>query len=403
MMNKLFSKYKEFITYAVGGIITTILHIVMFAILTFIGIKYYIANIITLISIKTIAYFINKIFVFKTKCKNKKELIEEVLKYIFSRIFTLIIDYFGLILLVELLHINVMIGKIIVLIIVVLINYFLCKKYVYKEDMNMLEKIKKHWFILTIILISIARFLFTYKLPTFYLLNMKYDDFLMINYIKNLKNHIYLGTYQPLTLIKGPLFAFLLFIMNLYKISFASGLTVLYILAALFFTLSLKYIVKDKKYLIIIYLILLFNPVTYSQDLFQRLYRNSISFIELFLFLGSMIRILFSNDKRIINYVIFGISLSLMFLTREDNIWTYPILLFIPIYTFIKNRNIKNILLNIIPFVILFGSLNIVSLINYKHYGIYTYNEIQKSEFHNTYKKILQIKDDEKKRKGNAS
>ena len=34
------NKYKEFIKYGIGGGITTILHILLFAFLTFIGIKY---------------------------------------------------------------------------------------------------------------------------------------------------------------------------------------------------------------------------------------------------------------------------------------------------------------------------------------------------------------------------
>ena len=58
---------------------------------------------------------------------------KEVTKYIFSRLFTMVIDYFGLILLVEVFKLNEMIGKTIILIVVVIINYFLCKKYVYKK------------------------------------------------------------------------------------------------------------------------------------------------------------------------------------------------------------------------------------------------------------------------------
>ena len=135
-MNKikeLIKKHKEFISYGFWGGVTTLLHIVLFWILIKLGIKYYIANIITLITIKTLCYFVNKIFVFKSKCKNKKELSKEVIKYIFSRLFTMVIDYFGLILLVEVFKINEVIGKVIILIIVVIINYFLCKKYVYKK------------------------------------------------------------------------------------------------------------------------------------------------------------------------------------------------------------------------------------------------------------------------------
>ena len=86
----------------------------------------------------------------------------------------------------------------------------------------------------------------------------------------------------------------------------------------------------------------------------------------------------------------------LMFWTREDNIWIYPIILFLIVYSIYKERKIKTLVISIIPIIILQLLLNIVSFVNYKYYGIYTYNEIEKSEFHNTYKKILQIKDDEK-------
>ena len=133
-MNKDFlKKHQEFISYSFWGVVTTILHILLFWILVNINIKYYIANIITLIVIKTIAYIVNKLFVFKTKCKNTLELFKEIIKYILSRLFTMILDYFGLILLVEVFNLDEIIGKITILIIVVIVNYFLCKYVVYKK------------------------------------------------------------------------------------------------------------------------------------------------------------------------------------------------------------------------------------------------------------------------------
>ena len=133
-IKKFIKNHKEFISYGFWGGITTLLHILLFWFLTKIGIKYYIANIITLIIIKALAYIVNKIFVFKTKCKNKKELLKEIIKYIFSRLFTMLIDYFGLILLVEVFNMNELLGKIIILVLVVIINYFFCKLFVYKKE-----------------------------------------------------------------------------------------------------------------------------------------------------------------------------------------------------------------------------------------------------------------------------
>ena len=402
-MNKikeLINKHKEFINYGFWGVITTLLHIALFWLLTKIGIKYYISNLITLVTIKSLAYIVNKFFVFKTKCKNKKELLNEIIKYILSRLFTMIIDYFGLILLVEVFKINELIGKIIVLIVVVIINYFLCKKIVYKNEDDSMKKIKeflkKYWFVLSIILLCVLRFLFTYKLPSFYLFRMSHDDDLYVKFLYSLLRGDYLGSYDVRTIIKGPVFAFILFVSKLYKMSFSSFFTIIYIISCLFFLSSLKNIIKEKKYLIIVFLVLLFNPVTFSSDLFQRLYRSSISITELLFFLGSVIRVLFSKDIKARNYMLLGISLSFMFLTREDNIWTYPVLLFIIFYHIFKYKKIKLVILSLTPIMILITSKNIISIVNYKHYGIYTYNEIQESEFHNTYKKILQIKDDEK-------
>jgi putative flippase GtrA len=126
-------KHKEFIKYGFWGAITTLLNLFLYWLLIKVGIDYTISNIITLITIKTLCYFVNKIFVFKTKCKSKKELSKEVIKYILSRLFTMALDYFGVILFVEVFRVDKIISKMIVLVIVVLVNYFLCKKYVYKK------------------------------------------------------------------------------------------------------------------------------------------------------------------------------------------------------------------------------------------------------------------------------
>ena len=134
-IKKFINKNKEFISYCFFGGLTTILNLLLFWVLN-IFFKYYVANIITLIVIKTLTYLLNKFFVFKTRCKSNKELIKEILEYIASRLFTLLIDYFGLILIVEVFNINKIIGKIIVLIIVVIINYSLCKRIYKKENRN---------------------------------------------------------------------------------------------------------------------------------------------------------------------------------------------------------------------------------------------------------------------------
>jgi len=265
-----------------------------------------------------------------------------------------------------------------------------------------MKYIKKYWFIISIVFIILLRFLYSYKIPSFYLGGMQYDDELMLFQGQSLKSGNYLGAYNSTTLIKGIVFPLVLAFSNITKISYSSLFTILYISACLYFVLSLKKIINNKTFILITFILLLFNPISYSSDLFQRLYRNSISIIELLFLLGTIIRIIDNknyDNKAIIDYFILGVIMSLMFLTREDNIWTIPILITLFIYKLYKNVKIKNIIINLIPAIVLVISLNIVSAINYNHYGIYTYNELKDSSFKDAYLNILRIKEDKKKDK----
>ena len=127
---------EETILYIIFGIITSLLNILLFSIFNYIGINYLISNIITLIIVKIVAYICNKMFVFKSRCNNFKELFLEFIRFFFSRFITLLIDYFGLIIFIELFGIDKTISKIIITVVVVVINYFFGKKYVFKNSMN---------------------------------------------------------------------------------------------------------------------------------------------------------------------------------------------------------------------------------------------------------------------------
>ena len=257
--------------------------------------------------------------------------------------------------------------------------------------------IKKNWWIIAIIvLVTIVRALLSFNLPSFYLNNLRYDDKLMISQLNSLKEGNYLGEYNDRTLVKGIAYPVFLYIASCLNIGYSGFLTMLYILACMFLTFSLRRIVKNKFMLIIIYIFLLFNPVSFSSELFQRLYRNSLSIIELLFFFGAVINIICAKKKGIISHLFLGLIMSIMFLTREDNIWTIVIYVILVIYKLYKQFSIKTLLVSIIPAIIIAIILNIVSYINYLNYKIYTYNEISNSSFKKAYIKMLQVKDDER-------
>ena len=126
-------KNKTTVLYILFGLITSLINFTLFYILCNLKIEYKIANLITLIVVKLIAYLLNKYYVFKSKTKNLIELVKEFIRFISARFMTFIIDYFGLIFLIDIINIPKLFSKILIIIIVIIINYYMSIKFVFKR------------------------------------------------------------------------------------------------------------------------------------------------------------------------------------------------------------------------------------------------------------------------------
>lgn len=135
MINKLYIKYKEIIWYLVFGILTTIVSLITYFLLTYTVIDVnnpfmlQIANIISWVTSVTFAYFTNKKYVFKKKEKS----IREALTFYLSRLSTLLLDMLLMFILVTKLNMNDKICKLIIQIIIMILNYILSKLLVFKK------------------------------------------------------------------------------------------------------------------------------------------------------------------------------------------------------------------------------------------------------------------------------
>lgn len=126
-------RIKELFLYGIGGVGTMLLNIVMYRLLLFI-MDYRIANLITLIVTKLAAYVWNKMAVFKTSHNSIKGFLAEFGRYILARGFTGLVDYFGLIMAVEIFGFSKVYSKYALQIIVILLNYILGKLAVFTKS-----------------------------------------------------------------------------------------------------------------------------------------------------------------------------------------------------------------------------------------------------------------------------
>ncbi|MBO4553941.1 GtrA family protein [bacterium] len=79
------STAKEVIAYLVCGVLTTVVNVAVYHILYKLGCGVTTSGVISVICAKIFAYLSNKLFVFNSKCENKKELGKEVWRFVLAR------------------------------------------------------------------------------------------------------------------------------------------------------------------------------------------------------------------------------------------------------------------------------------------------------------------------------
>lgn len=136
-MIKIYKKYEELINYLIIGILTTIVSLVTYYLLTLTILdannKVYlqIANIISWLASVTFAYFTNRKYVFKVKNKSN---IKECLNFYISRISTLLIDMIIMYIFVSILKFDNKIVKLIAQVVIIILNYILSKFIIFKSS-----------------------------------------------------------------------------------------------------------------------------------------------------------------------------------------------------------------------------------------------------------------------------
>lgn len=138
-VRNLYNKYKEVINYLIFGVLTTIISLATYYILTFTllnpskSLELQIANIISWCVGVLFAYFTNRKFVFDSVNDNK---IKEFITFIEARITTLILDMLIMFIFVTTLKLNDQIFKLVSQVLVIIGNYILSKLVVFKRYDN---------------------------------------------------------------------------------------------------------------------------------------------------------------------------------------------------------------------------------------------------------------------------
>lgn len=134
---ELFNKYKEVIMYLIFGVLTTIVSLVSYYLLTLTilnpdnGIQLLIANVISWILSVAFAYITNRKYVFESKNNNY---FQEITSFVGGRVITLLMDVLIMFVFVTVLHFNDKLFKLVSQFVVIVANYVISKLFVFKKQ-----------------------------------------------------------------------------------------------------------------------------------------------------------------------------------------------------------------------------------------------------------------------------
>lgn len=133
-MKRLFQKYREMIAYLFFGVATTVVNMSIFFLCTsFLQMGYKESNALSWFISVLFAFFTNKYFVFSSRQKRLSLMLTEMALFYWYRGLSFVIDMLLMIGLIEKLRLSNFWAKLITQVVVILLNYFFTKFFVFKK------------------------------------------------------------------------------------------------------------------------------------------------------------------------------------------------------------------------------------------------------------------------------
>jgi len=124
---------KEVLFYGIFGVLTTLINIIVSAILEGpLHIEGNVASTIGIILAVLFAYFTNRKLVFHSSASTSSEKWSEFFRFLLGRAFTMVLEIVGVFLFYTVLHAPFLITKISITVIVIILNFFISKFFAFK-------------------------------------------------------------------------------------------------------------------------------------------------------------------------------------------------------------------------------------------------------------------------------
>jgi len=228
------------------------------------------------------------------------------------------------------------------------------------------------------------------------------DDAWFLNKAQSLLAGQWLGTYDENTLIKGVGYPLFVAFTHTFSISVLFAHQFFYVIACAVVCIALKPVIRSSGARVAIFALLLFNPMSFSEDLGNRPIREAIYHSLSLLIVAGVAASLLHRDeplRKLFPWVLLtGCSLAFFWHTREEGVWILPFLAcaFVALVLWVnrdrKARYRRALLIGGVPAVIFALAYIAIIVTNGLHYGVFTAVEFKQKSFLRAYGSLVAVR-----------
>lgn len=247
---------------------------------------------------------------------------------------------------------------------------------------KMMKLIRRHRLLLAFLAAALIKQILVVGVPICASPGTPCDDELMRDWAFSIAGFDWLGNFDAYTFLKEPGFAIFLAVCYRLHFSYIFTVTVCYSVACMIFASAFQHIFSSGKYVLCVYLLLLFHPISYCDTVLQRVYRNGLGVILTLCIFGGLLHMYFSIKKekawRFCLWSAFtGLSLGYLWITKSDTAWLLPftvvisvVMLGILLVKYRSFRHLPRYLCLVLPFLGIFLCVSGVKFLNIHRYGV---------------------------------
>ena len=217
--------------------------------------------------------------------------------------------------------------------------------------------------------------------------NAGHDDALFLALARHLGNHTWLGPYSQFTLMKGPFYPMWVAAVARLGLPLFPMQHLLYAGACMLLVKALAPLVRSSWALLGLYLVLLYNPITYGDGLLRVVREGIYPALTLTVVsaaLGLAVRRNHRPQQLLPWAGLLGVALGAFWLAREEGAWLMPtviVLLAPSLVQAVRDRDGQALACLALPFLLWGIALGAIATKNLSSYGIFTTAEFKHRDF----------------------